>query len=53
MSWIYGQQWGMLGLEHERIECENKRKHKKPTKDGGGSNQKKKYCKLIDCRLID
>ena len=24
MSWVYGRQWGMLGFEHEKIECENK-----------------------------
>ena len=39
MSWIYGQQWGLLGFEHERIECKNK-VHIKPKKDGGGSKQK-------------
>ena len=41
MSWIYGQQWRVLGLKHERIECENKG-HIKPTKDGGGRKQTNK-----------
>ena len=34
MSWVYKRQWGLLGFEHERIECENK-VHIKPTKAGG------------------
>ena len=38
MSWIYGQQWDMLGFEHERIECKNKNAHES-TKDGGGRNE--------------
>ena len=46
MSWIYGQQWVVLGLEHERIECENKM-NIKPTKDDGGSKQKKFFCKNL------
>ena len=28
MNWIYGQHWPQPGLEHERIECENKGVHK-------------------------
>ena len=28
MSYVDGQQWGLLGFEHERIEGENKSAHK-------------------------
>ena len=28
LNWIYGQHWPQPGLEHERIECENKGVHK-------------------------
>ena len=39
MSYVYGQQWGMLAFKHERIEGMNKGAHK--AKEGKRTGKKK------------